>query len=505
MTTGDLHLAIPQHAAGRGGTGLAVPGLILAAAATALLGVALNVPEPGAQVTLGAWALAAYCSALLCLTASVVGLGGLGLAGWKIGPWSLAWAAVAFGLATLSWTGTEGDAAQILPSAILRALWAIAVAMTALAAGYCAGPPGPAARAAARVMTTLSSRRTNDIRSAAVPWALFATGTAAQAASAAATGRFGFVGDASSAVTTASGYGQLLGVVAACGPLSIAVAAIRAYGTRASGTRLTLGVLLTAEIALAGISGGKQGFIVAVLAVLIPRAAVRKRVSPLVVAFAAAFFLLIVIPFTYAYRTNARGTVTLSTGQAVSAAPAIARQVLDGDRSPSVAGTSLDYLAQRIREIDSMAIVLQRTPAQFPYLSPAQLGEAPLADLIPRAIWHGKPILAVGYEFGQQYYGLPPSVYSSSAVTPEGDLYRHGGWIPLVAGMLLLGCGIRMLDNVLDVRASAHAALLVILLFPELVKAENDWVTLLAGIPAEIILWLAVVHFSFARRAVAPG
>jgi hypothetical protein len=261
-------------------------------------------------------------------------------------------------------------------------------------------------------------------------------------------------------------------------------------------------VLLTAEIVLAGVSGGKQGFVVAVLAVLIPRAAVRKRISPLVVAFAVVFFLLVVIPFTSAYRSNARGSVTLSTGQAVSAAPGIARQVLDDDLSPSVAGTSLDYLAQRIREIDSIAIVLQRTPAQFPYLSPAQLGEAPLADLIPRAIWHGKPILAVGYEFGQQYYGLPPDVYTSSAVTPEGDLYRHGGWIPLVAGMLLLGCGIRILDEVLDVRLSAHAALLVILLFPELVKAETDWVTLLAGLPATIVLWLVVVQFSFRPRAV---
>ena len=98
------------------------------------------------------------------------------------------------------------------------------------------------------------------------------------------------------------------------------------------------------------------------------------------------------------------------------------------------------------------------------------------------------------------YFEQPSDVYTSSAITPEGDLYRHGGWIPLMVGMFLLGCGIRVLDDVLDIRASAHAALIVILLFPDVVKSEDDWITLLAGLPGLFVLWAAVVMFSFARR-----
>ena len=106
--------------------------------------------------------------------------------------------------------------------------------------------------------------------------------------------------------------------------------------------------------------------------------------------------------------------------------------------------------------------------------------------MVPRAVWPGKPILATGYQFSQQYYELSASVYTASAITPIGDLYRHGGWIPVIAGMFLLGCGVRLLDDVLDVRSNPHAIFLVLLLFPTLVTEEQDWATLLAGIPTTL-------------------
>jgi hypothetical protein len=100
----------------------------------------------------------------------------------------------------------------------------------------------------------------------------------------------------------------------------------------------------------------------------------------------------------------------------------------------------------------------------------------------------------------QQYYELPPSVYTSSSITPAGDLYRHGGWIPVIVGMFLLGCGVRLLDDVLDIRANPQAIFLVILLFPCLVKGEDDWVTFLAGVPATILIWLLALALTFRPR-----
>jgi hypothetical protein len=486
--------------------GLLAPGLLLIALGAGLLAVALSAAGQLPAIIWGSAALGAYCTGLLLITARLTGQAGTGLATWKLGPWTLAWGAVAFGLATMTWTSAQtGPSAEILPGSILRALWMIAVAMTMLAAGYCAGPRRLAIRHGSRVTGALQARYTGQIRSAAVPWALFAVGLVAQAANAALTGHLGFVGDVASSVSSASGYQQYLAVTGECVPLAVAAAAVRAYDTRARGTRLTLVVLFTATMILGAVGGTKVSFVVAILAVVIPRTIARRAVPKGGLAAAILFFLLLVIPFNQAYRDSARGAVTLSTRQAVTAAPAIFRQVVSEDLSPSVVVKSASYLAERIRTIDTPAIIMQRTPGQIPYRSPAELAESPFLEFIPRAVWPGKPILDIGYQVSQQYWELPAAIYTSSDVTPEGDLYRHGGWIPLIAGMFLLGCGMRILDDVADVRRNVHAAFLIILLFPDTVQAGLDWSTWLAGMPGIVALCLVVVACSFRRRPAPDG
>ena len=322
-------------------------GLFLLGAAAAVAAVAMSATLADNQVVWGAIALALLCTGLLLIAATLAGCDGLGLGTWRIGPWSLVWGALAFGLATIGWLGPQsGTAGMILPGSITRALWMIAVAMVMLVAGYCFGPRRLAVRCARRASRTLvTGRLTEEIRSPAVPWALFGAGAAAQAGYAVLTGRFGFVGDAAGAVSTASGYGQYLIVAGDCVPLAVAAAAIRAYRVRLPGAWLTLAVLFAAAITVGAVAGGKESFVVAVLAVLIPRATVRRRIPVGAVAAAIAFFLLVVIPFNLAYRATARGTVTMSASQAGAAAPSIAGQMLATDASPSLLPKSASYLA----------------------------------------------------------------------------------------------------------------------------------------------------------------
>jgi len=91
-------------------------------------------------------------------------------------------------------------------------------------------------------------------------------------------------------------------------------------------------------------------------------------------------------------------------------------------------------------------------------------------------------------------------VYTSTAITPLGDLYRYGGWIPVIIGMFLIGYGMRLLDSVLDVFTNPHTITLIILLIPSLILAESDWATTLAGLPATAFTWLLVVSLTFRRR-----
>jgi hypothetical protein len=448
---------------------------------------------PSARLVIGSLALACWCAALLAWTAPG------GLAAWKLGPWFLAWAAVTSGLATATLNGQQqGVTAQITAQGVAGGLLITTVAVTAWAVGYAAGPRRFAVTRARRLMERLASRRSDQVRAPATPWLIYAAGTAARLVTAVLTGHLGYIGDPATAVSSASAWQDALGLASQACPMAIAVSATRAWRQHARGARLTTAVLFAAEVTYGAVSGNKQVFVVAALALAIPRAAARLRTPWLTLTAAAAVFMLLVIPYTASYRQSDRGPqVTFTVAQAVSGAPAIAGQAAAGI-SPATLGQSLAYLAQRVREIDGPAIVAQRTPAQIPYGSPVQLLTAPVASLVPRFLWPGKPLDEAGYQFNETYYGTPSDVYSAASVTPWADLYAHGGWVPLAAGMFFLGCLIRVLDDVLDVR-DPRAALLVLVLFPVLVKAEADWTETLAAIPGLILVWLVVTAMTFRR------
>lgn len=481
-----------------------VAAAVLLAAAIGLCRQALvNAGQPTHAVAWGSVGFAAYAASLLCLVGGGQGKS-LGLSRWRFGSWILLWYGAAFGLATLTWVQQQtGTPAQISQSSVLRALWLVALGMTLWALGYCAGPGRPARRLGNRAMEALSLRFTPEVRSPLAPWILYAIGTAATIASAVTTGRFGYVGDAQSAVTKASSYQQVLGLLSLCGSLAVTAAALQVYRERVPGARVTLTVLFLAEIALGAASGNKQGFIVTILAVAIPFTVARRRMHKGLLVFAVLTLLLLIVPFNQAYRGVARtGTETLSTGQAIDAAPGILAQTIASGNIDGVL-SSTTFLLARIREIDSPAIIMQRTPEQIRFLSPVQLVEAPAITLIPRAVWPGKPLLDPGYAISQAYYGLSASAITSSAITPVGDLYRHGGWIPVLVGMFLLGCGTRLLDDVMDVSGNPQSIFLFLLLFPTLVKQENDWVGTLSTFPGAILVWLLAVYLTFRKKGAA--
>jgi hypothetical protein len=481
-----------------------ISGLALLAVAVCLCGEALaTAVVPTHAVVWGGLALAAEAAGLLCLgEAGIRKNSGLSLGEWKLGPWTLIWYGVTFGFATVTWIQPQtGTATEIAVSSVLRALWLVAVGMTFWALGYFIGPGRSAQRLAARAVGSLGRRFDTEVRSLVAPWILYAIGSAARVGAAASTGRVGYVGDVSSAVSTASGYGQILSLLSLFAPLAISAAALQVYRERLPGARITLAVLFLAELAYGAASGGKEDFVIAVLAIIIPISAARYRVPKLVFIIGILVFLMIVVPFNQAYRTAARGgSQILTSSQAIGQAPGILRGTFTSQSMVEVLPNSAIYLLQRIRETDSPAIIVQRTSGQIPFGSPASLVEAPLIDIVPRAVWPGKPILDTGYQFSQQYYELPSTVYTSSAITPIGDLYRHGGWIPVIVGMALLGCVVRLLDDVIDIRANPHVIFLVLLLFPALVNGEDDWISLFASIPGILLVWLSAVALTFRPR-----
>jgi hypothetical protein len=332
------------------------------------------------------------------------------------------------------------------------------------------------------------------------PWVLYAVGTTARLVEAVLTGRLGYVGNAATAVSSAASYQQVLSLATSACPLAIAIAGLRAFRERAAHARTTLAILVVAEIVAAAVMGEKGPFVTAVIALAITWTSAGRGMPRRLILAAAAFFLLLAIPFTVAYRAEVRsGPADLSPSAAAAAAPAAAATSAS-NASAGTISASVSYLAQRLEEIDAPAIVLQRSPSQIPYVNPVQIPETLAAYLIPRAVWPGKPVLDPGYKFSQEYYGTPATEYTAAAVTPEADLYRYGGWVPMITGMALLGYLMRTLDDVLDARANPHAALLVLLLWPALVTPEGPFVATLLGLPGLIFTWVTITFLAFRRQ-----
>jgi hypothetical protein len=496
-------LAVPPHWVG-------VAAFLLAAAIGLAARALATAGQPTHAVVWGSLAFAAYAVSLLCLVGGGQGKF-FGLGWWRFGSWTLLCYCVTYGVATLTWAQPQaGLAEEISVSSVLRALWLVAVGTTLWALGYFAGPGRPARRFGTKVMAALDLRFTPEVRSPLAPWILYAIGTAASVATAATTGRFGYLGNTQSATTTASGYQQILNDLSYCTPLAVAAAALQVYRERVPGARVTLAVLFLAEIATGAAAGGKQSYIVAVLAVAIPFTTARRRVRTGPVAFmalglAGLVFLLVVIPFNHTYRSTVHSTSgSLSIRQAFDAAPGVLGQVA-GSGNAEVLSSSAAYVLGRIREIDNPAIIMQRTPAEIGFVSPAQLIETPAEALIPRAVWPGKPILDVGYEFSVEYYEVSAADITYSATTPVGDLYMHGGWIPVIAGMFLIGCLARLFDDVMDVHGSPQCIFLFLLLYTLLVAQEENWTQLIANIPGALLIWLFATYLTFRKRERQRG
>jgi hypothetical protein len=233
---------------------------------------------------------------------------------------------------------------------------------------------------------------------------------------------------------------------------------------------------------------------------------VRGRLSLRVLLIGGLLFLWVVVPFNTAYRAAVRGQhSTLSPAAAVAAAPAIASNTLRSGSPIAGLADSATMMLYRVREIDNTAIILQRTPMTIDYHSPLEFVTVPLIGLVPRAVWPGKPVLAGGYQFSQEYYGMPSTAYTSTAISTVGDLYRHGGWPVVGVGMLVLGMCCRLFDRLCRPETDVRAVCFLLAFLPMVVKSELDVASMLASVPAAGLAAVLGAQLMCRRRPATGG
>ena len=421
-----------------------------------------------------------------------------GISRWRIGHWYLLWSLFAFGIASMTWLQPQtGSAAQITLDSIVAGLVICGVTLLAWLFGYLLGPPRPLVDLVGGALARVYRGSAPAFGGGARPWLLYGAGLAARYATTLLSGGYGYIGNAAAAVSSATAYGQALAILATLCVFAVAVAAYRYFASDRRESGVTLLVLVVAELTIGAVGGTKESFVTTILAVLIPYGALRGRLPRKALVASVVLFLLVVIPFNQAYRQTVRDTsYNMTPSQALGVAPEVLSRTVGNQVSPDGLVESGSYFLRRIRAVDYVAIIYQKTPVVIPYRSPTEFLVAPFVGMIPRALWPGKPILAGGYQFAQEYYGLPSTMYTSTPVTPQGDLLRHGGWTVLVGGMVLFGLVCRLLDRLLRPERDPRAIFFLLVFLPVLVKSEMDVNTLIATVPVGIVtallgIWLA--------------
>jgi hypothetical protein len=479
--------------------------LLTAAAAVPLLVASIAAVQIRGQIVAGSLAVALLSGAALVLVNGLPGNRNA-LSRWRAGPWYVLWFAFAFGIATLTWieppTGTS--LSQISLGNIVWALVICAVALATWTVGYLLGPPAHLVRLLGRGLSRVYRGTVPTPAGGGLLWLLYGLGTAARLATAVLSGGFGYVGDPSVLVTSATGYANVLSMVSTFATFAVASAAYRYFDSRGTECRWTLCLLLVLELGVAAVGGTKAAFITTVLAVLIPYGALRGRLPRKAVLASVALFLLVVIPFNLAYRQTVRNTQNLSPTEAAQVAPDLLGKTVTTEFRGEDLLASGTYLLHRIRLIENVAIVHQKTPVMVPYRNTLDLLAAPVVGVIPRAIWPDKPIMATGYEFNQEYYGLSAAIYSSAAITPQGDLYRYGGWPVLLAGMLLLGLGYRLVDVLFRPEVDPRSMFFLLVFLPDLIRSETDAFTMAASIPSGVLTAVLGIWIGFRRIRRRP-
>jgi hypothetical protein len=439
---------------------------------------------------------------------------GYGLSQFRLGPWYLLLSAVTLGLTSVTWrTPQVGVLTVIDPASVVYALALLGLAVPFWVIGYLAGPGGLVLRLGHWSAALATSRHDGDGGGTYHPvavWALAGVSIAARVLEI-VLGQFSFLADPSKLVSHSSGYTQILASAADLGLPALVIAAVELARSGGARGRTLFLVLLGTEIGFGLLGGMKGQFVFTMLAVCVGFAIVRGRLPLRWLLSAAAILVLVVVPFNATYRDTVRPNAhqNLSPLSAIAAAPQILTQTIkggggDGAQSHNTLGGSAGYLSERLRSVDSLAIVVQKTPDVVPYRSTFELVSGTVLGWVPRALWPGKPVRTAGYTFSQEYYGTPPGLYTAAGISPQADLFRYGGLLVMLLGSAFLGAVYRFVDETLHPGRDLRLAALFVSLFTLLMTTETTVSDLLVMLPIKIGVLVLACRFVYRRRPAVP-
>jgi hypothetical protein len=282
-------------------------------------------------------------------------------------------------------------------------------------------------------------------------------------------GRFGYISGTEAAFSATSSLPQIAVSLAfgmTLGAMILLSNALRGGPAH----RVVLGSIAFAATGTVGLLGGtKEAVLVTIFAAAATVRLAYGRLPKALIVGGVAIALLL-FAFVNPYRESVRYEEVSIERALQAAGRGVAETVNDPAR---LAGSTIGTAFDRLRDIDSVAVIVSETPSVHGFRDVLDLPIEIGAILTPRSLWPSKPPVSDGRDFAIQYLGYPETTDTAIAVTLVGDSYRYGGLLAAIVVGLLLGAYIAALDRALSPIKNPAALVFVVALVLDLGQAGN--------------------------------
>ncbi|HEV2070689.1 MAG TPA: hypothetical protein VGR26_12925 [Acidimicrobiales bacterium] len=313
-----------------------------------------------------------------------------------------------------------------------------------------------------------------------------------------AIGRYSYItADLQGAITQSSPLAALLSHAEFLTTVGLYLLAYASFQSGSATAKRLLIAALLLEIPFGLLSGMRSFILLRVLGVAITYVLVRKRV-PAFGSIALLGALALLSPFTDAYRSQVRGasgTTVGATGAAHLIPTLLGSTFSDISPRDIVSGPS-DFAAKRLRFVDEVAIVGQKTPSEISYIRPTETLLEATTVLIPRALWEGKPVYTGGLQYARDFWNQPEWIVSSRSPTYPGDAYYRGGWLGLVVLMALVGGLMAAINRSLSPGLHPSAIPMFIVAWTGLMNIEGSLSLLSAGLMQSLLITAVAMRWA---------
>jgi hypothetical protein len=229
-----------------------------------------------------------------------------------------------------------------------------------------------------------------------------------------------------------------------------------------------------ANVLFSLISGMKGELLILPLSFFLVKKLVTGKIEWQLVGGMGLLFMFL-FPLNYAYRSEvlSQGSVTSLGGgkSALGRAFGTMGESSTGDYITS----SVESVANRLNLLPNIVFLNEERTRGNTIEGDERLWMIPFYPFVPRFLWKDKPVLDKGRRLN---IAMGSTEFSSTAVTPFGDLLMMGGPFALVAGMMGLGVVFQLVMGLIRGEFGPKSLFIYCILFCRFYSPESDIVLL---------------------------